>query len=249
MLYRNAMVFAAHPDDEIMMAGTMAKMAADGTRVVVVQMTDGGEGYPDVAMKDTIVEMRAREAEAANRVLGVAQRYSLGRPDMALVNDKATLLEVIAIIRKERPEAAFVQGDQTLHRDHLATFALSIEALWHAGGPVSAVLGPSWKTPEIYFYKDASTPVEPFAVDVKGFGHKFFEALATQESQFTLFCQYMGLGSRADFEREVERLKREGGRDLEHFWIVRDVLDFDVLPERSAHRLKQWSPPAASVPP
>jgi len=242
MLYRSIMVFAAHPDDEIMMAGTMAKMADEGTRVVAVQMTDGGEGYPEVGMKDQIVAMRTREAEATNGVLGIARRYSLGRPDMALINDKATLLEVMTIIRNERPEAAFVQGDQTLHRDHLNTFAISIEALWHAGGPVSAALGPSWKTPEIYFYKDASTRVEPFAVSVKGYGHKFYEALATHESQFTLFQEYMGVGSRAELEREIERLKREGGRAVESFWIVRDVLDFDVLPQRSAHRLPQWSP-------
>ena len=242
MLYRCPIVFAAHPDDEIFMAGTMAKMAAEGSRVVVVQMTDGGEGYPEVAMKDTIVAMRAREAEAANRVLGVAQRYMLGRPDMGLVNDKATLQEVMAIIRRERPDAAFAQGGRTLHRDHLNTYHISVEALWHAGGPVCAALGPSWKTPEVYFYKDAETALKPFGVNVKGFGHKFFEALATQESQFTLFSQYFGVRSREELLREVERLKREGGRDAEHFWIARDVLGFDVLPESPAHRLPQWSP-------
>jgi len=241
MLYRCAMMFAAHPDDEIFMAGTMAKMADEGTRVVVVQMTDGGEGYPEVGMKDKIVEMRRREAEAANAVLGVAKRCMLGQPDMGLVNDKATLQEVMAIIRNERPDAAFIQGGRTLHRDHLNTYHISLEALWHAGGPVCAALGPSWKTPEIYFYKDAETDLQPFVVQVKGYGHKFFEALATQESQFTLFSQHFGVGTREDFTREIERLKREGGRDVEHFWIARDVLAFDVLPEAAAHRLPGWS--------
>jgi len=245
MLYRCAVIFAAHPDDEIIMAGTMAKMAAEGTRVVVVQMTDGGEGYPDVEMKDRIVELRRREAEACNRALGIAHRHMLDRPDMALVNDKATLQDVMAIIRKERPDAAFVQGGRTLHRDHFNTYQISIEALWHAGGPVCAVLGPPWATPEIYFYKDANTDLEPFGVNVKGFGHKFFEALATQESQFTLFGQLFGLKSREGFARQIELLKRDSGRDVEYFWIARDVLHFDTLPEPLAHRLPDWSPISA----
>ncbi len=242
MLYQRVMVFAAHPDDEILMAGTIAKMADEGTRVVVLQMTDGCEGYPEVWMKDKIAAMRAAEADAANRVLGIAKRYRLDRPDMALVNDKATLLEVMEIIRRERPEAAFVQGTQTLHRDHLASTAIAVEALWHAGGPVSAALGPSWKTPEIYVYQDMATAVKPFAVNVKGYGHKFFEALATQTSQFTLFRQYMGIGSAEEFAREIERLKREGGRDVEYFWILREVMDFEALPPASEHRLPQWAP-------
>jgi len=243
MLYRSAMVFAAHPDDEIVMAGTMAKMTAEGTRVVVVQMTDGCEGYPDVEMKDKIVAMRRAEADACNQVLGVAQRYMLGRPDMGLVNDKATLQEVMAFVRKERPEAAFLQGDRTLHRDHRATFEISLEAVWHAGGPVAVALGPPWATPELYLYKDATTDLEPFAVDVSGFGHKLLEALATQESQFTLFGQLLGLGSREDFAREIERRKTEGGLKVESFWVARDVLGFAELPDPATHRLRQWSPP------
>jgi len=245
MLYRCVMVFAAHPDDEILMSGTMAKMAAEGTRVVVVQMTDGGEGYPEPDMKDKIVEMRRREAENANRVLGIAQRYMLNRPDMALVNDKATLQEVMALIRREKPDAAFLQGPHTLHRDHFNTYQIGLEAVWHAGGPVCAALGPSWRTPEVYFYKDVAPDRQSFAVDVKGFGNKLYQALATQESQFTLFTQYFGAKSREDFEREIQRLGREGERNVEYFWIVRDVMDFDVLPEPSVHRLSAWSPVSA----
>lgn len=242
MLFRSAVVFAAHPDDEIQMGGTMARMAAEGTRLVVVQMTDGCEGYPDPSMKDRIVEMRRREAEQANQVLGVAKRHMLGRPDMGLVNDKATLQEVIRIIRAEKPEAAFTQGDNTLHRDHANSFHISIEALWHAAEPVAVALGEPWKTPEIYVYVDAKTDLEPFPVDVTGFGHKHIEAFGTQESQYTLFGEHWGLGSREAFDREIDRLKREGGRQTEHFWTARDVLGFDDLPDPAAHRLRQWSP-------
>lgn len=241
MLFRSALVFAAHPDDEIMMAGTIARMADEGTQVAVVQMTDGCEGYPEPEMKDTIVELRRAEAEACNRVLGIARRHHLGRPDMALVNDKPTLLDLIEIVRSEKPEAAFIQGPHTLHRDHINTCNLALEALWHAGEPVAAERGAPWSTPEIYLYFQVKADCEPIAVDVSGYGHKWLEALATQESQFTLFQREFGMGSREEFEREIERLRTEGGRDVEHFWIARQVADFEGLPDPKAHRLAQWA--------
>jgi LmbE family N-acetylglucosaminyl deacetylase len=245
MLFSSAIIFAAHPDDEIVMAGTMAKMAAEGTRVVVVQMTDGSEGYPEAAMKDRIVELRRKEADACNEALGVAQRYLLGRPDMALVNDKATLQEVIAIVRKERPQAAFHQGDVSLHRDHINTYQISLEAVWHAGEPVAVALGEPWRTPEVYLYKDARTDQPPFPVGVRGYGHKFFEALATQESQFTLFKQHFGLGSREEFRHAIDRMKETGGRDIEFFWIAREALRLSELPDPADHHLRDWALPTS----
>jgi len=240
MLYNVALVFAAHPDDEIMMAGTIARMAAEGTRVAVVQMTDGSEGYPAPDLKDTIVELRRREAIACDRVLGIAKRYDLGRPDMGLVNDKATLQELIGIIRAERPDAAFLQGDRTLHRDHLATFELTLEAVWHAGGPVAVALGAPWATPEVYLYKDAQTAHDPFAVDVTGFGDRFHEALATQESQHVLFAEHFGIGTPEEFGERVRQLGRENPRNTEYHWVARDVLGFEELPAAEGHRLPGW---------
>ena len=100
MKYQRILVFAAHPDDEITMAGTMARAAAEGVRVAVVQMTDGSEGYPSPDMRAQIVELRRAEAEECNRVLGIARRVFLDRPDMGLVNDKETLKECIRVIRE-----------------------------------------------------------------------------------------------------------------------------------------------------
>lgn len=243
MLYNSALVFAAHPDDEIVMAGTIGRLVAEGTRVTVVQMTDGCEGYPELEMRHAIVEMRLREAAACDNVLGIAKRHHLDRPDMGLVNDKPTLHEVIRIIRAERPDAAFIQGDATLHRDHRATFHLAVEGLWHAGGPVAVALGRPWITPEIYLYKDASTTLQPFGVHIEGYGRKFYQALATQESQFALFAEHFGLESREQFAREMERLIREAQRTTEYFWVARDVLGYTELPPREAHRLTKWAAP------
>ena len=84
MDYERVMIFGAHPDDEILMAGTVAKMSDAGVHVVVVTCTDGCEGYPRPEMKDEVVQMRRKEAEHCDKVLGIARRVWLGRPDMAL---------------------------------------------------------------------------------------------------------------------------------------------------------------------
>ena len=44
MNYTRILVFGAHPDDEIRMAGTMAKLSAQGAQVVMAIFTNGSEG-------------------------------------------------------------------------------------------------------------------------------------------------------------------------------------------------------------
>ncbi len=214
--YDRILVFGAHHDDELTMACTMAKLAQEGTEVYVCIMTDGCEGYPRPEMRDTIVETRSREADEADKVLGVTRRFKLNSPDMALVNDKETLLKCVGIVRKVRPDAIFTHGPHDNHRDHLNTHANTVEARWHAGQPVAASLGESWKTPHLYFYKgllDQSLP--SIQLDVTDTGEKRAEALATQVSQHTLFRR-----TRADFLADAERIKRDRPRTVETFWIA-----------------------------
>ena len=75
-----AVFFHAHPDDEaIATAGTMARMAADGHRVVLVTATRGELGeVPDgfLAPGETLAERRTQELGAACAVLGVARQSS-----------------------------------------------------------------------------------------------------------------------------------------------------------------------------
>lgn len=226
MNYKRVMVFGAHHDDEITMAGTIAKLSAMGVRVVVVIMTDGCEGYPRPEMRETIVSVRAQEAAECDRVLGIAQRYCLNRPDMGLVNDKETLQECIRLIRQERPEAIFTHGPEDRHRDHINTSLISVEARWHAGEPVSAVLGPPWYPPHLYFYKGIQTRLLPrIEFDVSEYAYKRPLALATQVSQHTLFGR-----TKEDFEAEAERLKAEPGVYKERFWVADTVVLSDFLP-------------------
>src|SRR5271169_3546017 len=83
-----AVFFHAHPDDEtISTGGTMAKMAAQGHRVVVVTATGGELGeVPDglLAPGETLAERRAREVAEACDALGVARHVFLGYHDSGM---------------------------------------------------------------------------------------------------------------------------------------------------------------------
>jgi LmbE family N-acetylglucosaminyl deacetylase len=82
-------VFHAHPDDEsIATAGTMAKAAAAGHRVVLVVATKGEHGeVPEGFLKagETLGERRVAEQEEAARIIGVHQLEWLGYVDSGMM--------------------------------------------------------------------------------------------------------------------------------------------------------------------
>ncbi len=216
MQYARILVWAAHPDDELTMAGTIAMLKARGAEVYIAMLMTGSEGFPREEWKDRIVEMRRREADACDHVLGIARRYHMGIPDM--IGDGYTperLKECIRIIREVRPEASFTHGPADNHNDHRLTHRLSVDALWHAGEPVSADLGAPWKTPFKYYYKGVTGGLPRVAVDVTKYAGKRFEALATQASQFTLFGK-----NRDEFLAEGRALVASGKPVRDIFWLA-----------------------------
>lgn len=77
----------AHPDDEASQtSGSMARMSAEGHRVVVVYATNGdhGEVPGDLAPGETLVERRRAEALASAAVTGTARVVWLGYSDSGM---------------------------------------------------------------------------------------------------------------------------------------------------------------------
>ena len=83
-----AVFFHAHPDDEaIQTGGTMARLSAEGHRVVLVTATRGELGeVPDgmLASGESLADRRAVELAAACDVLGVARHEYLGYRDSGM---------------------------------------------------------------------------------------------------------------------------------------------------------------------
>lgn len=127
---RTLVVFHAHPDDEALLtAGTMARAADRGHRVVLAVATDGALGLTDESAfgtkGDALATTRSRELAASARVLGVARTVELGYAD------SGSGPEVLAdppgarrFVRVPREEAARALADLLLEEraDVLTTY-------------------------------------------------------------------------------------------------------------------------------
>jgi N-acetylglucosamine malate deacetylase 1 len=114
------MAVGAHPDDiEIGCGGTIHKLIADGHRVVCVDLTDG-EATP----KGTR-DIRRKEMEAANRILGIRERICLGLPNRVLMDNEASRRLLAAEMRRTPPDLVLAHADRDAHPDHLAANAIT----------------------------------------------------------------------------------------------------------------------------
>ena len=89
----------AHPDDvEIAVGGTLARLAQQGYRVGIVDLTDGepspGSPGPDV---------RLQEAIDAAKILGVQVRETLELPNRRLFDDFEARVALAKVFRRYRP--------------------------------------------------------------------------------------------------------------------------------------------------
>ena len=107
---RTIVAFHAHPDDEALLtAGTMARAAAAGHRVVLVLATDGGAGLAaeDLRSDGALGTRRLAEARASAVALGVARVEWLGYADSGSGPEpEADLPGVFRFCRAPQEEAA-----------------------------------------------------------------------------------------------------------------------------------------------
>ncbi len=124
----------AHPDDvEILAAGTLAKLAAAGHRIVIVTMTPGDCGSREYSPEETAA-IRRREAASAARLIGAEYRCAEFR-DMAIFNDDASRRTVTEVLRAVRPDIVLAAAPSDYMSDHEAASALVRDACFAASAP------------------------------------------------------------------------------------------------------------------
>ena len=149
------MVFVhAHPDDEASQtAGSMARAAKEGHRVVLVVATDGdhGDAPDDLAEGETVVDRRRVEAATSNAVIGTHRVEFLGYGDSGMTgwaqNDHETRFvradteeaarRVAAILREEAADivVGYDWHGGYGHPDHVKVHAVTKRAAELAGTP------------------------------------------------------------------------------------------------------------------
>jgi bacillithiol biosynthesis deacetylase BshB1 len=179
------LVLAAHPDDaEISCAGTIAHHVAQGHKVGIVDFTKG-----ELGTRGT-VEIRAREAEASSKILGVAVRENLGLKDGFFQNDPTNQLPVVQAIRKFRPSIVLANAVYDRHIDHGKGASLAYDACFLSGLVRIETFDEKgnkqqpWRPSAVYHYIQ-SLYIEPdFIVDISDYWEKKIEALKAFKSQF-----------------------------------------------------------------
>lgn len=117
----------AHPDDETFSSGGLAAIAsANGQKVGCITATrgEGGVYHPDRWPAEKIIDIRTRELEEAQTILGVSEGYWLDFVDGALtdVEDEDALLRILPIVESFQPDTiiSFPPDGITGHDDHKA---------------------------------------------------------------------------------------------------------------------------------
>ena len=209
----------AHPDDaEIAAGGVLAKWVAAGRPVHLLVLTNGDRGSGDAARdRAELAATRARETEAAGRVLGLSSVRILGVHDGELENTAEIRAEVVRAIRELRPStvvscdptAWFFEDRYYNHSDHRTAGVIALDAVFPgAGNP--------------HFFSDhLAEGLEPHSVtdvwlgwtrepnhreDITGFLAVKLDALREHASQVAEGIAF--------FEEELDKEAREAGESI-----------------------------------
>lgn len=156
----DVLAIGAHPDDvELGCGGTLAALVRAGRRVGILHLTGGEAGT-----RGTPAERR-REAERAAGELGAATVDFLALGDGALRTGPDEEDQVIAVLRRRRPELVFAPTPADRHPDHGRAHRLVVDAAFYAGLGRRASGAPH--RPAALFSYPQHDPIAPaFVVDV-----------------------------------------------------------------------------------
>lgn len=127
---QTVVVVTGHPDDsEFYTGGTLATLARNGNRVVLVVGTSGekgGNGIPNLA------KVREAEERRAGRIIGYSRIVFARNPDRELKNNARFRDQLRTVFEEERPGIliTFDAAKQAVgyrHSDHIAAGAASLE--------------------------------------------------------------------------------------------------------------------------
>jgi bacillithiol biosynthesis deacetylase BshB1 len=181
------LVLSAHPDDaELGCGGTLLAAVKQGKKVGIVDLTRGELGSRGTPA------LRAEEAAAASKVLGLHARENLGLPDGFFRNDREHQLPIIAAVRRYRPDVVLLNAIHDRHPDHGRGSQLASEACFLAGLKMIETLGeegqpqPEWRPKQVYHFIQDRYLKPDFIVDITAHWPRKREAIAAFASQFNV---------------------------------------------------------------
>ena len=169
MLPKKVLIFAPHPDDEVLgCGGSLLKKISTGCEVAVIYMTSGEGTAP--------ASVREKEALASCQFLGVKTQFFLREPDGFLTLTPHVVEAVTAILDEESPHIVYVPHGKEKNRDHTATHTIAHHCLVQC-------------KPEIVLAYEVWTPMQNYGLveDITGEMEQKIEALKLHQSQLSQF--------------------------------------------------------------
>ena len=174
------LVVGPHPDDaELCLGGTLARAKGEGHATAIIDLSRG-----ESATKGT-PEQRAREAEAATRVLGLAVRRNMGWPDSRIMDSEDRRLQLGRVFRELRPGVVAAPHPNDRHPDHVAAASIVPAALHLAGLKNSPLSGRPFKPRHLFFYMGNGPFEATLVVDTSDYIEIWEQAVRCYSSQFT----------------------------------------------------------------
>lgn len=196
---KTVMVFTPHPDDDLFgCGGTLALLAKNGNKIVIVIYTNDNKGSFDLEMtSERLARIRKAEEEASCAVLGIPKEsiiwmgYDDGELEYA--EPKALCGQATKLIRQHRPDVVFSidpgEWYERWHKsDHRMAAFNTVDAIraaeFHLYYPEHLLVDnlKPYKVPLMMFYYTAQET--NYTVDITDFIDLKIEAASKQVSQF-----------------------------------------------------------------
>ena len=234
---KTVMVFTPHPDDDLFgCGGTLALLAKNGNKIIIVIYTNDNKGSFDLEMtSERLARIRKAEEEAAMEVLGIpkANIYWMGYDDGELeyAEPKALCGQATKLIRQHRPDVVFSidpgewyeRWHKTDHRMAAFNTADAIRAAeFHLYYPEHLLVDglKPFKVPLMMFYYAANDA--NYWVDITEVADQKIKAVTKHVSQFEpSINKYRADWDSQDLAKLVEYLKgratKKDGKYVEAF--------------------------------
>ncbi|MBU1135077.1 MAG: PIG-L family deacetylase [Nanoarchaeota archaeon] len=186
---KKVLVFAPHPDDEILgCGGILLKRRKEFPEISICYVTYGDTPPAWNISKEEYTKLREIEARKVCKKLNVSNVHFLGEPDGFLKTTESLIKKVVRVIREEKPHRVYIPHDKESNSDHKKVHEIVKEAIWWASfSYFPECLTEIWEVPEIFCY-EVWTPMIDFnyVEDITNVMVKKIELLQKYKSQLDI---------------------------------------------------------------
>lgn len=178
------LAFAAHPDDiELACSGTLIQHIKNGSKVGIIDLTEGELGSRGSR------ELRYKEAAKASSIIGNVVRENLNLGDGFFEINELSLIKVVEMIRKYKPEIVLCNAISDRHPDHgrgseLVKRAAFLSGLIRIETSIEGNAQEKWRPKQVFHYIQDEYIEPDFVIDITEEMKPKMESILAYSSQF-----------------------------------------------------------------